>query len=79
MLNINGLDHGLEIFKALGSEMRMRIVSLLAEDHLLFNLIPSEDTRAKQVYETRIRVGHYNDYSVNAGCAWREKTRSSSS
>lgn len=126
MLNINGLDQGLEIFKVLGSEMRMRIVSLLAdhpnislnemasllgvtngaltphirkleevgvirittehtaggirklcslaEDHLLFNLIPSEDTRAKQVYETRIRIGHYNDYSVSAGCGLAGET-----
>ena len=126
MLNINGLDQGLEIFKALGSEMRMRIVEFLAdnpgtslnemaaalgvtngaltphirkleevgiirittehtaggirklcylaEDQLLFNLIPSEDQRAKQVYETRIYIGHYNDYSVNAGCGLAGET-----
>ncbi|MBR2260063.1 MAG: helix-turn-helix domain-containing protein [Blautia sp.] len=32
MLQINGLDEGLEIFKALGSEVRMRIVQLLSQN-----------------------------------------------
>ena len=32
MLQINGLENGLEIFKCLGSEVRMKIVSLLAEN-----------------------------------------------
>ena len=33
MLQIRGLDQGVEVFKALGSDVRMRIVEMLAEKH----------------------------------------------
>ena len=33
MLQINGLEQGLDIFKCLGSEIRMQIVDLLAHNH----------------------------------------------
>jgi predicted transcriptional regulator len=120
MLRVNGLDDGFELFRTLGSEMRMQIVKLLAEgaemslneiasslgvtngaltphirklesvgiicvrsehtkggikkicslteDQLLFDLNESEEEKNKKVYETRIRIGHYSDYSAHGPC-----------
>ena len=33
MLHVKNLDEGLEIFKALGSELRINIIKLLQENH----------------------------------------------
>ena len=120
MLQINGLSEGLEIFRTLGSEVRMNIVELLARnekmnmneiasslgltngaltthikmleecglircstehsgrglqkmcslnvDQILLNVFPAVEERTTKVYETEIRVGHYSDYKVTAGC-----------
>ncbi len=56
MLKINGLEEGLEVFKTLGSEVRLRIVKLLSEKG------------AMNLNETDIRIGHYGDYSIQAPC-----------
>lgn len=126
MLQINGLEQGLEVFKCLGSEVRMEIVKLLAENHemnlnelasglgltngaltahirkleecgiiqittahtgrglqkicslkvdqLLLNVYPAEEEGSMKMYETSIRIGHYNDYSVHPGCGLAGET-----
>lgn len=33
MLHVKNLDEGLEVFKALGSELRINIIKLLQENH----------------------------------------------
>ena len=127
MRQINGLRDGLDVFKALGSSVRMRIVELLAArgrmnlneiagalgltngaltshirkleeagiihvsaeaagrgsqklcslgiDQLLLSVGKPQEKQNIKVYETEIRVGHYSDYSVKAGCGIATKDK----
>lgn len=120
MLHVKNLDEGLEVFKALGSELRINIIKLLQENHemnmneLATSLgitngaltshikkleesgiiqvmtergghgnqkickvavdkivvdVESEETEEDQnIYNTKVKVGHYSDYNVYPTC-----------
>ena len=120
MRRINGLKEGFELFRTLGSEIRMQIVTLLSagtemslgelsaalgvtqgaltthirmleeqdlirvetrhtahglqkvcalkDYEVLLNVYPAFEENNTKVYQTEVPIGHYTDYSVNAGC-----------
>ena len=78
MLHIKSLEEGLDIFKALGSEVRLVVVSNESAGHgnqkkcsvcldkILIDMGPSEEL--KNVYQTDLKVGHFSDYEVYPTC-----------
>lgn len=120
MLHVKNLDEGLEIFKALGSELRINIIKLLQENHemnmnelatslgitngaltshikkleesgiiqvmtergshgnqkvckvavdkIVVDVESEENEEDQNIYNTKVKVGHYSDYEVYPTC-----------